>query len=99
MFQEKRFDDPEYELSKVAIIWGKEPLKSSANGLFGHAIVDMMKRGTKIISVDPRLTFWGKNATYWLQLRPGTDAALALGMLNVIVNEALYDHEFWENWV
>jgi anaerobic selenocysteine-containing dehydrogenase len=99
MFQEKRFDDPEYELSKVAIIWGKEPLKSNADGLFGHAIVDMMKRGTKIISVDPRLTFWGKNAEYWLQLRPGTDAALALGMLNVIVNEDLYDHEFCDNWV
>ncbi|MGV8084261.1 MAG: molybdopterin-dependent oxidoreductase [Coriobacteriia bacterium] len=99
MFQEKRFDDPEYELSKVIIIWGKEPLKSNADGCFGHAIIDMMKRGTKIISVDPRLTYWGYNAEYWLQLRPGTDAALALAMLNVIVNEDLYDHDFCDKWI
>ena len=38
-------------------------------------------------------------ADVWLQLRPGTDAALALGILNVIVNEELYDREFVENFV
>jgi anaerobic selenocysteine-containing dehydrogenase len=38
-------------------------------------------------------------ADVWLQLRPGTDAALALGMLNVIVNEGLYDKEFVKNHV
>ena len=38
-------------------------------------------------------------ADIWLQLRPGTDTALALGMLNVIVNEKLYDRKFVENHV
>ena len=49
--------------------------------------------------MDPRLTRIAARADVWLQLRPGTDAALALGMLNVIVNEELYDKEFVENHV
>jgi anaerobic selenocysteine-containing dehydrogenase len=57
-----------------------------------------MKRGTKLIVVDPRLTWLASRAEIWLQLRPGTDAALALGMLNVIINEELYDREFVEKW-
>ena len=57
-----------------------------------------MKRGSELISVDPQLTWIGSRAKYWLRLRPGTDAALALGMMNVIINEDLYDHEFVEKW-
>ncbi|MCX8205151.1 MAG: molybdopterin-dependent oxidoreductase, partial [Candidatus Nezhaarchaeota archaeon] len=50
------------------------------------------------IVVDPRPTELAKRADLWLRLRPGTDAALALGMLNVIIEEGLYDKEFVENW-
>ena len=46
----------------------------------------------------PRATAYTSRATLWLQLRPGTDAALALGMMNVIINEGLWDKEFVENW-
>ncbi len=99
MFQKERFDHPDYKLSEIICVWGKEPLKSNADGLWGHAIVDMMKRGSKLIVVDPRLTWLSHNAEIWCQLRPGTDAALALGWLNVIINEDLYDHEFTDNWV
>ena len=49
--------------------------------------------------VDPRLTRVAARADIWLQLRPGTDTALALGMANVIVKEELYDKEFVENHV
>lgn len=93
-----RYDNPEFQLPEYIIIWGKSPLESNSDGFFGHAIVDMMKRGTKIIAVDPRVTWLTSRAEYHLQLRPGTDAALALGMLNVIINEDLYDHEFVEKW-
>ena len=57
-----------------------------------------MKRGSKIISIDPRNTWMSTRAEYHLQIRPGTDGALALGMLNVIINEELYDKEFVEKW-
>ncbi|MGV8082088.1 MAG: molybdopterin-dependent oxidoreductase [Coriobacteriia bacterium] len=93
-----RYDNPEYVLPKYVIIWGKYPLISNPDGLFGHAIIDMMKRGTKIISVDPRVTWLSTRSEYHIQLRPGTDTAVALAMLNVIINEDLYDHDFVEKW-
>jgi anaerobic selenocysteine-containing dehydrogenase len=49
--------------------------------------------------IDPRKGLLAKKAHLWLQLRPGTDAALALGMLNVIVEEELYDGEFVSHYV
>jgi anaerobic selenocysteine-containing dehydrogenase len=97
-FQEDRYDNPNYKLPECIVIWGKEPLHSNADGLYGHAIVEMMKRGTKLVVVDPRMTWFASRAEYWLQVRPGTDTALALGMLNVIINEDLYDHDFAYNW-
>jgi len=54
--------------------------------------------GCKIIVIDPRRTRTAELADIWLQLRPGTDAALALGWLNVIINEGLYDKEFVSKW-
>ena len=72
---------------------------SNPDGLFGHALVDMMKRGTELIVVDPRATWLATRAKYFLQLRPGTDAALYLSMCHVIISEDLYDHDFCDNWV
>ncbi len=93
-----RYDDPRYEIPKYIVIWGKNPLYSSGDGFFGHAIIDLMKRGSKLITVDPRVTWLAAHSEYHLALRPGTDAAVALAMLNVIINEDLYDHEFVETW-
>lgn len=52
----------------------------------------------KLIVIDPRRTEVAAQADVWLQIRPGTDCALALGWLNVIINEGLYDKEFVEKW-
>ncbi|HWR07657.1 molybdopterin-dependent oxidoreductase [Sporomusa sp.] len=93
-----RYDNPAYKVPEYLVLWGKMPLWSNPDGFYGHSIVDMMKRGTKIISVDPRLNWLSSRAEYWMQLRPGTDTALALGFLNVIINEDLYDHKFVEDW-
>jgi len=54
--------------------------------------------GTKIIVIDPRKTDSVKHSDLWLQIRPGTDCALALGMINYIIEEGLYDKEFVEKW-
>jgi len=94
-----RFDNPDYVVPKYIVCWGKAPLASNGDGLFGHSIIDLMKLGTKIIMVDPRITWLGtREGNMTLQLKPGSDAALALGLLNVIINEDLYDHDFVENW-
>jgi len=52
------------------------------------------KNGAKLIVVDPRRCEVAKAADIYLQIRPGTDGALALAMLNVIINENLYDADF-----
>jgi anaerobic selenocysteine-containing dehydrogenase len=56
------------------------------------------EKGLKLIVVDPRRTGIASMADIHLQLRPGTDGALALGIMNVIINENLYDKEFTEKW-
>ena len=93
-----RFDNPKYVLPKYIMEWGKNPLMSNPDGFFGHALIDMMKRGTKMICIDPRMTWLGSRSEHVCQLRPGSDTALALGFLNVIINEDLYDHDFVDNW-
>ena len=95
---EKRYDDPEYTPPKYIVIWGQNLPSTCPDGFFSHWIIDLMKRGTRLIVVDPRVTWLSTRAEVHLQLRPGTDGALALGMLNVIVRENLYDKEFVEKW-
>ena len=97
-FFEQRYDDPRYELPKYIVLWGKDPLYSSPDGFFGHSLIDMMKRGSKLIVIDPRITWCATRAEYHLQLRPGTDAALGMALLNVVIEEDLYDHDFVEKW-
>ena len=93
-----RYDHPGYEVPKYIMLWGKNPLMSNPDGFFGHSLIDLMKRGSKIITIDPRITWTAAHSAYHLQLRPGSDAALALGLLNVMINEDLYDHDFVDKW-
>lgn len=92
------YDNPEYRVPEVIVLWGKEPLRSNPDGFFGHSVIDLMKRGAKLIMVDPRVDWLACRSVYHLRLRPGTDAAIAMAWANVIIEEDLYDHEFVENW-
>ncbi|MBU2499122.1 MAG: molybdopterin-dependent oxidoreductase [Proteobacteria bacterium] len=93
-----RYDDPRFKVPECMIVWGYNIHATCPDNLFGHWIIDLMKRGTKIISIDPRLSWFASRAKVWLQLRPGTDAALAMGLLNVIIHENLFEKEFVEKW-
>ncbi|MBP1707528.1 MAG: acetylene hydratase-like molybdopterin oxidoreductase [Chloroflexi bacterium] len=88
---------PDYRNASCILVWGANPLASHPPR--GEEIVEAKrKRGAKLIVVDPRRTTLAAMADKWLQVRPGTDVALALGMLNVIINEGLYDKEFVSRW-
>ena len=95
---EGTYDNPEFESPEVIVLWGKDPLPSNPDGFFGHAIIDLMKRGAKLITVDPRANWVSTRAEYNLRLRPGTDTALLMAMLNIIISEDLYDHDFVDKW-
>jgi len=97
-FLEKRYDDPQWTPPKYIIIWAQNPINGCFDGFYGHWVVDCMQRGSKLIVIDPRVTWLASRAELHLQNRPGTDAAIALGMLNVIINEGIYDKEFVDKW-
>ncbi|NIO72382.1 MAG: molybdopterin-dependent oxidoreductase, partial [Anaerolineae bacterium] len=55
--------------------------------------------GAKMICIDPRRSFYAERADVWLQIRPGTDAAMAMGFHRVIIEEELYDKEFVTQYI
>jgi anaerobic selenocysteine-containing dehydrogenase len=97
-FLEKRYDSPEWTPPKYIIMWAQNPAAGCHDGFYGHWIIDCMKRGSKLITIDPRATWFTTRSEVHLQNRPGTDGAIALGMLNVIINEGIYDKAFVEKW-
>ncbi len=95
---EGTYDNPNYVVPEVIVLWGKEPLASNGDGLFGHAVIDLMKRGARLIMVDPRVNWLSTRSVCHLRVRPGTDTAMAMAWLSIIINEDLYDHDFVEKW-
>ncbi len=83
-------------ITKCLLLLGANP--SESHRLLWYAILATQRAGAKLIVVDPRRTKLAERADIWLQLRPGTDAALIMGMINVIIAEELYDKEFVERW-
>lgn len=88
---------PDFENASCMLVWGGNPPATwpvfKAGGM-----MRAKARGASLIVVDPRFSETVSKADLWLRLRPGTDSALALGMLSVIINEELYDKEFVEKW-
>jgi anaerobic selenocysteine-containing dehydrogenase len=80
------------------LVWGANPAISGADGELQFHIRDAVKAGIPLIVVDPKPNELTEKALLWLPLRPGTDGALALGILNILIQEKLYDQTFVENY-
>jgi len=89
--------DPDYINSKHIMLWAHNPEASWA-GLYMHDINTALKNGAKLTVIDPRGTRLAQKADNWLQIRPGTDTALALGFLNIIIEKEVYDKAFVDKW-
>ncbi len=83
---------------KCVVYWGHNPVNSGPDGETRFNVRDVLAHKPRIIVIDPRRTFLARKADLWLQLRPGTDDALALAMLNVLITEHLYDKPFVDKW-
>lgn len=90
------FGAPEMPNTRCLLNWSTNP--AASNHIDDEVIREAVERGVKYIVVDPRRTPQAGRADLFLQIRPGTDGALALGMMNVIIAEGLYDREFVERW-
>ena len=84
--------------TKTVVLWGSNITSTNEEGAICSLLLRQLKNGTELIVIDPRKTELAQRAKYWLQIRPGTDNALALAFLNVIINEKIYDTNFVENW-
>lgn len=87
---------PDIERSGVLILWGYNP--SFTRLSHATAIVPALKRGMRLIVVDPRHVGLASKADLWLRVRPGTDGALALGLANVMLEHGWYDRDFIRQW-
>ena len=82
--------------STCVLLWAANTAISDLPGYI--RLEKALSQGTKLIVVDPRKTNFASRADLWLQPRPGTDLAMALAMINVILNEELYDKAFVSKW-
>lgn len=88
---------PDYEESRCIVLWGYNPFHTALPNL-GRRILDAKQRGAKLVVIDPVFTELAAKADLFVRPRPGTDGALALGMLNIIIKKGWYDTEFVEKW-
>lgn len=84
------------EDADLVVLWGINP--SETNGSKYQRVRDAQRRGARTIVVDPRPTRSAREAGLWLRVRPGTDAALALGIIREMIANGWYDRAFVDAW-
>jgi anaerobic selenocysteine-containing dehydrogenase len=89
--------DPEsFKHSKYIILWASNTI--STNLHHWPFIAEAKNKGAKLVVIDPFKTRTAREADWHIPIRPGTDAALALGLMNVIIGEDLVDHDYVQNY-
>ncbi|MEM7536887.1 MAG: molybdopterin-dependent oxidoreductase [Chloroflexota bacterium] len=93
--------EPEaYAHARLILIWGSNTLTSNVH--LWPFVQAAQKAGAHIVLIDPARTRTARAVENmggeWMPIRPGTDAALALAMMHVIINENLYDHDYVERY-
>lgn len=82
--------------ARLILLWGTNTLTSNAH--LWPFIHRARKRGARVIVIDPMRTQTARQADWWLPVVPGTDAALALGMMHVIVRDGLWDRDYVDRY-
>jgi anaerobic selenocysteine-containing dehydrogenase len=88
---------PDFENTELVVIWGTNPPTDSPPSKM-KKVLAAKKRGVRVVVIDQMRSDMAKLADQWIGIRPGTDGALALSLMHVIVNEGLYDEAFVRDW-
>jgi len=83
---------------RCIVFWGHNPLVTGPDGELSFVVRRALEQGAEGIVIDPRCSETGKKCALWLPIRPGTDAALALAMIHVLIKEKIFDQDFVERW-
>ena len=90
--------ETDLEQAELIVLWGANPATDSPP-LTHRQIVEARERGARVIAIDPRRSETAREAqARWIPIRPGTDGALALALIGVLVEEELYDERFALDW-
>ena len=84
-------------LPALIVMWGSN-MNQTTGGFRRESLERSLEAGAKLIAVDPQKTDVARLADLWIRLKPGSDGALAAGLLKVVVEEKLYDEEIVANW-
>lgn len=87
----------DWEQTECAVLIGTHIGEDARNTMM-QDFANARSRGAKIIAVDPRFSSAAMKADYWLPIKPGTDTALLLAWMNVLIGEELYDRAYVEKW-
>ena len=87
---------PDIANTGCLILWGYNPSMSRLT--HATAIIEALKRGMRLIVIDPRHVGLASKADIWLRVRPGTDGALALGLAKLMIEYGWYDRDFVRDW-
>ncbi|MCB2184807.1 MAG: molybdopterin-dependent oxidoreductase [Deltaproteobacteria bacterium] len=83
------------QMPRTVLLWGCNiTATGAADGMCGNLLARALQQAERVMVVDPRRIGPTEKARPWLALRPGSDLALALAMLHVIITEDLFDHDF-----
>jgi anaerobic selenocysteine-containing dehydrogenase len=85
-------DLEQFQDAKLIIIWGGNPIASNLH--FWTRAQEAKRRGAKLIAIDPYRSLTAEKCHQHIALMPGTDAALALGMMHVLIRENLLDDDY-----
>ena len=78
--------------SRFLILWGRNLAETYMNDF--RFVLEAREQGARVVAIDPRFTPTAAQCDEWIPIRPGTDTALALGMMQVIIQEGLHDRGF-----
>jgi anaerobic selenocysteine-containing dehydrogenase len=85
--------DPEHYVdSKLILIWGSNPITSNLH--FWTRAQEAKRRGAKLVAIDPYRSLTAEKCSQHIALLPGTDGALALGMMHVLIKDGLIDRDY-----
>jgi len=89
-------DLEQFENARLILIWGSNPVVSNLH--LWSRVQEAKRRGAKLIAIDPYRSLTAEKCHEHLALLPGTDAALALGMMHILIGEDLIDHDYVERY-
>jgi anaerobic selenocysteine-containing dehydrogenase len=85
-------DLEQFEHARLILIWGSNPIVSNLH--LWSRVQEAKRRGAKLVAIDPYRSLTAEKCHVHLALLPGTDAALALGMMHLLIAEDRLDHDY-----